>query len=115
MSTPVNDANVVTSASIRAAKRSSWRRSSPRVTSDAIAEQIQHLLEGTASPSTSSLHVKASSTILVFGGSLVGIPAYRNLIVDALKRRGHDFAGVEHIKDAADIGAFALAQRYGHL
>lgn len=86
-----------------------------RVTSDAIAEQIQPLLEDADSPSISGLRVKANSTILVFGGSLVGIPAYRNLVVDALKRRGHDFAVVEHINNAADTGAIALAQRYGHM
>ena len=83
-----------------------------RVTSNALAEQISHLLGH--GDSDSSVYVKADSSIIVFGGSLVSIPAYRNLVIDALRQRGHEFVGVEHVTDAAETGAQALVQRYTH-
>ncbi|CDO77029.1 hypothetical protein BN946_scf184403.g4 [Trametes cinnabarina] len=53
--------------------------------------------------------VKASETILCFGGSLVGVEAYRKLIMDELERRGHVLKRVTFIDDAAVAGAKALA------
>ncbi|KAH9856041.1 hypothetical protein C2E23DRAFT_563906 [Lenzites betulinus] len=53
--------------------------------------------------------IKASETILCFGGSLVGVEAYRKLLLDELKRRGHVMKRVTFIDDAAVAGAKALA------
>ncbi|KAI8974012.1 hypothetical protein BD414DRAFT_187811 [Trametes punicea] len=53
--------------------------------------------------------VKASETILCFGGSLVGVEAYRKLILDELERRGHVMKRVTFIDEAAVVGAKALA------
>ncbi|KAI9064548.1 hypothetical protein FKP32DRAFT_1591366 [Trametes sanguinea] len=53
--------------------------------------------------------VKASETILCFGGSLVGVEAYRKLILDELEKRGHVPKRVTFIDDAAAVGAKALA------
>ncbi|KAI0349964.1 hypothetical protein OH77DRAFT_1525268 [Trametes cingulata] len=53
--------------------------------------------------------VKASDTILCFGGSLVGVEAYRKMVLDELERRGHVMKRVTFIDDAAVAGAKALA------
>ena len=53
--------------------------------------------------------VKASETILCFGGSLVGVEAYRKMLLDELERRGHLMKRVTFIDDAAVAGAKALA------
>lgn len=53
--------------------------------------------------------VKASNGVLCFGGSLVGIEVYRNMILDQLKERGHVFKHVEFVDDAAAVGAKGLA------
>ncbi|OBZ69554.1 N-acetyl-D-glucosamine kinase [Grifola frondosa] len=53
--------------------------------------------------------VKASETILCFGGSLVGVEAYRKMVLDELEKRGHVFRRVEFVEDAAATGAKALA------
>jgi len=53
--------------------------------------------------------VKASDGVLCFGGSLVGIEVYRQLILDQLKERGHVFKHVEFVDDAAAVGAKGLA------
>ncbi|KAG8873288.1 hypothetical protein FRB97_006852 [Tulasnella sp. 331] len=48
-------------------------------------------------------------TVLCFGGSLVGVEAYRKLIVEDLREAGLVFAGVAFVKDAAVSGAERLA------
>lgn len=53
--------------------------------------------------------IKASETILCFGGSLVGVEAYRKLVLDELARRGHVMKRVTFIEEAAVVGAKALA------
>ena len=53
--------------------------------------------------------VKASQTILCFGGSLVGVDAYRKMIFAELERRGHVFKRWTYVEDAAKTGAEALA------
>ncbi|OCH84096.1 hypothetical protein OBBRIDRAFT_439033 [Obba rivulosa] len=53
--------------------------------------------------------VKASSAILCAGGSLFGIEPYRALVLEELAARGHVFARVEVVKDAAEAGGRALA------
>jgi len=53
--------------------------------------------------------VKASESVISFGGSLVGIEAYRNLILDDLCQQGHVFRYVDFIDNAAAVGAIGLA------
>lgn len=53
--------------------------------------------------------IKASQSVLCFGGSLVGIERYRALVIDALKQGGHVFAQVEYVSDPAADGAVGLA------
>ncbi|KAH9941906.1 hypothetical protein B0H21DRAFT_780089 [Amylocystis lapponica] len=53
--------------------------------------------------------VPADASILCLGGSLAGVEAYRALVLEELFRRGHVFARVEVIVDAAEVGARALA------
>jgi len=48
--------------------------------------------------------------ILCFGGSLVGIEDYKELVLDELKKRGCVFRYVEFVEDAAAIGAVGLAK-----
>ncbi|KZP27532.1 hypothetical protein FIBSPDRAFT_712783, partial [Athelia psychrophila] len=82
------------------------------VSARALADQIRILLR---SPSSSSADeaspnsILASSTVLCFGGSLVGIPEYRTLILDILKEDGHEFGAVEFVDDVSKTGAEALA------
>ena len=53
--------------------------------------------------------VKAENGVLCFGGSLVGIEVYRDIILEQLKERGHVFKHVEFVDDAAAVGAKGLA------
>ncbi|KAH8087860.1 hypothetical protein BXZ70DRAFT_538056 [Cristinia sonorae] len=53
--------------------------------------------------------VNAANGVLCFGGSLVGVEAYRQMILDQLKERGHVFKYVEFVDDAAAVGAKGLA------
>ncbi|KAF8583835.1 hypothetical protein K439DRAFT_1411754 [Ramaria rubella] len=55
--------------------------------------------------------VKASSSILCLGGSLVGISAYRDLVLEELFRLGHIFPAVDYVGggDVAAAGAKGLA------
>ncbi|THH30868.1 hypothetical protein EUX98_g3335 [Antrodiella citrinella] len=53
--------------------------------------------------------VNASDAVICFGGSLVGIEVYRQLVLDQLEERGHVFKHVEFVDDAAAVGAKGLA------
>lgn len=53
--------------------------------------------------------IKASETILCFGGSLVGVEAYRKMIFAELEKRGHVMKRWTFVEDAAGTGAKALA------
>jgi hypothetical protein len=53
--------------------------------------------------------VDASSSVLCFGGSLVGIASYRNLVLEELARMGHVFPVYEFVVDVAVAGAKVLA------
>lgn len=52
--------------------------------------------------------VHARSSVLCLGGSLVGIPEYRDLILGHLARMGHVFPHVEYVGDAAEAGVLRL-------
>ena len=54
--------------------------------------------------------VPASESVLCFGGSLVSIESYRNLVLHALKQGGHIFRHVEVVDDAATAGAGTLGK-----
>ena len=49
--------------------------------------------------------VKPENAILCFGGSLVGVEEYRELVLDELKKRGCTFRYAEFVEDAAAVGA----------
>lgn len=54
----------------------------------------------------------AASSVLCLGGSLVGVPAYRAMVLEHLRRMGHVFPHVEFVKDAAEAGAVRLAAMF---
>ncbi|CAK5282420.1 unnamed protein product [Mycena citricolor] len=83
-----------------------------RTTSETIASQIAVLL-GEKTASRPKL-VRANEAVVCFGGSLAGIEAYRTLILDALKEKGHIFKHVEYVDDAAATGAIGLAASHKH-
>ena len=58
--------------------------------------------------------VKASETILCFGGSLVGVDKYRDMILAELERRGHKMKRWAFVDDASAVGAKALALAAKH-
>lgn len=66
---------------------------------------------GLGSPS-SEMPVAATS-VLCLGGSLVGVPAYRNMVTKHLERMGHIFPHVEFVPDAAEAGALRLSGMFG--
>ncbi|KAF8891754.1 hypothetical protein BD779DRAFT_1512931 [Infundibulicybe gibba] len=59
--------------------------------------------------------VKAQESVISFGGSLVGIKSYRDMILDDLAKRGHVFKYVQFIDDAAAVGAVGLAAGHRQL
>lgn len=75
-----------------------------------LAQQIAILLgEGVDS---SARIVDAAESVVCFGGSLVGVPAYRQLILDSLASRGFVFRRVVFVDDAAAVGAKGLAASF---
>lgn len=77
-----------------------------RTCASLLSSQIACLLGdgGEAAPRS----VRAQDSVLSFGGSLVGIEAYREMIVNDLAERGHVFRYIDFIDDAAAIGAAGL-------
>jgi N-acetylglucosamine kinase-like BadF-type ATPase len=90
-----------------------------------LADQICRLLAPESSEKVGR-RAKASESLLIFGGSLVMIESYRQLVLNDLKERGHVFRsvhtlkphprvlrsydrGVECVADAAGVGCSALA------
>ena len=53
--------------------------------------------------------VTAAKGVICFGGSLVGVEAYRKMILGKLAEKGHVFRRVEFINDAGAVGAQGLA------
>ncbi|XP_006461229.1 hypothetical protein AGABI2DRAFT_192764 [Agaricus bisporus var. bisporus H97] len=56
--------------------------------------------------------VEPESSVLSFGGSLVGVPRYREMIVEGFKEKGHVFKRVLFVDDAAKTGAVSMAAAY---
>ncbi|TCD66550.1 hypothetical protein EIP91_001271 [Steccherinum ochraceum] len=75
-----------------------------RTSSSVLVDQICILLRPGALRG-----VSASNGVLCFGGSLVGIEVYRQLILEQLKERGHVFKHIAVVEDVAAIGAKGLA------
>lgn len=71
-----------------------------------LAAQIAVLLA--ADDNAAPRAVKAEDSVISFGGSLVGIGAYRDIILDELAQRGHVFRYVYFVDDAAATGAAGL-------
>jgi len=81
-----------------------------RTSAGKLASQITILLgDGSSSPDNI---VKTNESVLSFGGSLVGIEKYRDLLLQDLAQRGHVFKHVVFIDDAAAAGAAGLAKLY---
>jgi len=78
-----------------------------RTCAGVLASQIAVLL-GESSDAFPKL-VKAQDSVVCFGGSLVGVEAYRKMILDDLARKGHVFRYVEFVADAGAVGATGLA------
>jgi len=78
-----------------------------KTTAAHLTAQIAILLEERVN--SSSRTVTPSESVISFGGSLVGVEEYRNLILDDLSRRGHVFRRVTFVDDAAAVGARGLA------
>ncbi|KAF5326153.1 hypothetical protein D9611_000308 [Ephemerocybe angulata] len=55
-----------------------------------------------------SRRIRAQSSVISFGGSLVGIEKYRQIILDQLAERGHSFPHSHFVEDAAVAGAISL-------
>ncbi|KAF8897101.1 hypothetical protein CPB84DRAFT_1848025 [Gymnopilus junonius] len=72
-----------------------------------LVDEVVMLLGDGIEPPTRA--VKAAESVISFGGSLVGIEAYRKLILDDLAERGHVFRHVFFVDDAAATGASGLA------
>ncbi|KAH0829184.1 hypothetical protein J3R83DRAFT_2732 [Lanmaoa asiatica] len=81
-----------------------------RNTAGALADQIAMLcLTPGQDLALKPRGVKPEEAILCFGGSLVGVEAYRELVLDELRERGCIFRYVEYVDDAAAVGAVGLA------
>ena len=83
-----------------------------QLSSKAIAQQIHILLRSPSGSEYGPKSVTASESVVCFGGSLVGIKAYQDMILGWLKDEslgGHVFKYVEYVDDAARVGAEALA------
>ncbi|KAH7915061.1 hypothetical protein BJ138DRAFT_1142542 [Hygrophoropsis aurantiaca] len=81
----------------------------------ALADQIAMLGGSVGNGERAPRAVDAGEAVLCFGGSLVGVKDYRDLVLDELKKRGHVFRYVEFVDDAAAIGAVGLASLFESL
>ncbi|KAK0454629.1 hypothetical protein EV421DRAFT_1887199 [Armillaria borealis] len=54
--------------------------------------------------------VRAQEAVICFGGSLVGVEGYRNMVLNHLSAQGQTFAHVEFVDDAAATGALGLVK-----
>jgi len=86
-----------------------------KISSSSLVDQIVMFLMPTDGTSNYAQNaVRAEESILCFGGSLVGIERYRNMVLDELQVRGHVFKYVEFVEDAAAVGALGLAAAFSN-
>jgi len=78
--------------------------------SEDLADQID-VLVGDANRESPRL-VKASESVICFGGSLVGLEVYRTMVLDELESKGHVFKYIEFVDDCAAVGAAGLRMKY---
>ncbi|KAF7778412.1 hypothetical protein Agabi119p4_2757 [Agaricus bisporus var. burnettii] len=92
--------------------------SSSSVTQD---QQAMEMIQRSASSAAVSViplinnnnrKVDPATSVLVFGGALAQIDQYRNMIVDALRARGHVFARLECVRNAAEVGVGVLVRDF---
>ena len=82
-----------------------------RVSVRGLAKQVASICTSGGEPtSPRKRSVAAKTSILALGGSLFGVPRYRELLIDELKDIGQSFASVVYVEDAARDGALGLAK-----
>lgn len=77
-----------------------------RICANHLASQISILLSDDTNSAPRA--VNARDSVVSFGGSLVGVPQYRKMVLDDLAQRGHIFRYVDFVDDAAAVGAVGL-------
>ncbi len=86
-----------------------------RETSLALARQVSMLLRPADNPECVTFaprSVRAQDSVICFGGSLVGIQAYRDMVLRHLANEGHVFKHVEFVSDPAATGALGLVLQF---
>jgi N-acetylmuramic acid 6-phosphate etherase len=93
----------------------------PSSSSVAQDQQAMEIIQRSASSAAVSVvplitnktrKVDPATSVLVFGGALAQIDQYRDMIVDALRVRGHVFARLECVKNAAEAGVQVLIRDF---
>lgn len=59
-----------------------------------------------------SSSIQSPTSVLVFGGALAQVEPYRRMIVEALRARGHGFARLEYVQNAAEAGVQILIRDF---
>jgi N-acetylglucosamine kinase-like BadF-type ATPase len=80
---------------------------------DPLALRVLQTCAAKLAESVSRLPAEAGERAVCFGGSLVGVEAYRNMVLDEIGRRGHVFRYVEVVQDPAEWGAKCLVRLFG--
>jgi len=86
-----------------------------RETSLALARQVCMLLrpaDNSEGATFAPRSVRAQDSVICFGGSLVGIQAYRDMVLRHLANEGHVFKHVEFVSDPAATGALGLVLQF---
>jgi len=86
-----------------------------RETSCALAQQVCMLLRPEDNPEGANFaprSVRARDSVICFGGSLVGVQDYRDMVLRHLANEGHVFRHVEYVSDPAATGALGLALQF---
>jgi hypothetical protein len=82
-----------------------------RVSVRGLAKQVASICTSEGEPiHPRKRSVTAKTSILALGGSLFGVPRYRELLIDELEDIGQSFASVVYVEDAARDGALGLAK-----
>jgi len=80
-----------------------------RISAGTLAIQIASLLRKDDSSDSPPNAIDASKSILCFGGTLVSIKGYRDLVLEELAKLGHVFRYAEYVDDVTGLGAVGLA------
>lgn len=78
-----------------------------RITSLGLALQMADVMDRRLGTNA----VEAEEAVACFGGSLVKVERYRNLVLAHLREMGHVFRHVDFVEDAAATGAYSLTLR----